>query len=99
MSSDNTNLGDRMKGYEREVNIIQWDGSRPIVIRLDGRAFHSATKYIKEPFNDKLIEIMDETAYNLAEEFNPLLTYVQSDEISMVFYAPKKARFEFSMGL
>lgn len=46
--TDKTSLGDRMKQYE---SISQHDLMRrtPVIIRLDGRAFHTFTKQIKDP--------------------------------------------------
>lgn len=84
MSSDNTALGDRMKAYEK-VDSIQFSGTEPVIARLDGRAFHSLTRGFNKPFDDRFISWMDSTCNCLLEEINPIISYVQSDEISLVF--------------
>lgn len=82
MSKDN--LGDRMKGYE---NIERRFLMRkvPMIIRLDGKAFHSFTRGFKKPFDNILIESMWDTAKYLCENIMGCkLAYVQSDEISLL---------------
>ena len=46
-------LGDRMKGYE---NISRFYLTRrsPVIIRVDGKAFHTFTRGLKRPFDDIL---------------------------------------------
>lgn len=76
------NLGDRMKGYE---NVFRFSIPRrmPVIIRVDGKAFHTYTKGLK-PFSEKLQEVMNWTAQTLLEHVqNAQFAYVQSDEISI----------------
>lgn len=82
MSFDN--LGDRMKDYEN-VPRISLTKKLPVIIRLDGKAFHSFTKGMKRPFDDVLINAMQKTAQYLCENvMNCKLAYTQSDEISLL---------------
>jgi hypothetical protein len=84
MSSDNTALGDRMKGYEK-ADKVQFSGEDPIIVRIDGRAFHSLTRGFDKPFDDRIVRWMDFTCRELTKETNPVISYVQSDEISLIF--------------
>lgn len=45
-----SNLGERMKGYEN-VSRIYLTKRSPVIIRIDGRAFHTFTKGFKRPFD------------------------------------------------
>ena len=58
------NLGDRMKGYE---NITRYYLTRrtPVIIRLDGKGFHSFTKGFIRPFDDILMNVMYQTMKEL----------------------------------
>lgn len=80
----NDDLGDRMKGHERVYT--QFLPRRTnILMRMDGRAFHTLTRNMDKPFDKLFIRAMDEVALALAEEISgATLVYVQSDEISVV---------------
>lgn len=57
----------------------------PIIIRIDGKAFHTFTKSLNKPFDDGLIEDMIETTKYLCENIQGAKCgYVQSDEISIL---------------
>ena len=47
-------LGDRMKGYENSYRIYL-PKRMPVIIRVDGKAFHSFTKGFRRPCDDMLI--------------------------------------------
>lgn len=82
MSFDN--LGDRMKDYEN-VPRISLTKKLPVIIRLDGKAFHSFTKGMKRPFDEVLIRAMQKTAAYLCENvMGCRVAYTQSDEISLL---------------
>lgn len=77
-------LGDRMKGYEN-VSRIYLPKRLPVIIRVDGRAFHTFTKGFQKPFDDVLAQAMRETAVMLCKEISGAkLAYTQSDEISIL---------------
>jgi tRNA(His) 5'-end guanylyltransferase len=77
------NLGDRMKKYE-VVNKSNLIPKLPTVIRLDGKAFHTYTKQFTKPFDNALINLMDETAIYLCSKIQcAKFAFVQSDEISI----------------
>lgn len=57
----------------------------PVIIRLDGKAFHTYTKGLDKPFDEGLIEDMQLTAQYLCENIQGCkLAYTQSDEISLL---------------
>lgn len=77
-------LGDRMKNYENIPRIVL-EKKKPVIIRLDGKAFHSFTKGMKRPFDDVLIVTMQQTARYLCENvMGCKIAYTQSDEISLL---------------
>lgn len=77
-------LGVRMKEYEAvPKNYLM--RRQPVVIRIDGRAFHTFTKGLAKPFDDILIEAMWETTKELCKEIEGCkIGYTQSDEISLL---------------
>ncbi len=57
----------------------------PVIIRVDGRAFHTFTRRFEKPFSLTLIDAMRLSAKTLAREMQGFkLAYVQSDEASFV---------------
>lgn len=78
-------LGRRMKEYYEQIPKTKLMRRTPVIIRIDGKAFHSFTKGFKRPFDDVLIESMQETMKYLCENIQGcVLGYHQSDEISLV---------------
>lgn len=77
-------LGDRMKQYEG-IPKISLMRRNPVIIRIDGKAFHSFTRSFRRPFDDILIESMQETMKYLCENIQGCkIGYCQSDEISLL---------------
>lgn len=77
-------LGTRMKRYEF-VPRYHLTRRNPVIIRVDGKAFHTFTKGLKKPFDGVLLATMQETAKALCEKIQGCkLAYVQSDEISLL---------------
>jgi tRNA(His) 5'-end guanylyltransferase len=78
-------LGDRMKEFYENRTRYMLPRRTFTILRIDGKAFHSYTRGLKRPFDDKLMNDMDETAKFLCKEIQGTkLAYVQSDEISLV---------------
>ena len=78
-------LGRRMKEYYEQIPKTKLMRRTPVIIRIDGKAFHSFTKGFKRPFDNVLIESMQETMKDLCENIQGcVLGYHQSDEISLV---------------
>lgn len=81
---NNNSLEKRMKSYE---NISKTFLIRriPAIIRLDGKAFHTFTRDMKKPFDNILMQTMQETMKYLCENIQGcVLGYTQSDEITLV---------------
>lgn len=79
---DTTSLGDRMKQNYEDRYRIKLTRRMPVILRLDGRAFHSLK--LQKPFDDDFIRAIDKTARTLVQEVQgAVLGYVQSDEISL----------------
>ena len=84
MGNKKDSLGDRMKGYE---NISRSYLTRrvPVIIRLDGKAFHTFTRGMKKPFDPVLTQAMQQTMKSLCENIQGcVFGYTQSDEITLV---------------
>lgn len=77
-------LGDRMKQYEN-VSKNRLMRRNPVIIRIDGKAFHAFTRGFERPFDDILIKSMQETMKYLCENIQGCkIGYCQSDEISLL---------------
>ena len=88
------NLGVRMKNYE-SVSKNFLIRKMPVIIRIDGKSFHSWTKkdgnlnwddsLLEGPFSHAMNTAMSETCAMLLENIqNAVLVYTQSDEISIL---------------
>lgn len=83
--SDRTNLGDEMKGIERRHRRQLDSENKYVIIRVDGRAFHTYLRYAVKPFDVAVTNAMRETARELCMEIQgTVLAYTQSDEISLL---------------
>jgi len=77
-------LGNRMKDYEN-VNRNYLTKRTPVIVRVDGRAFHTLTRKCEKPFDNRLIKAMVEAATRVAQDMQGFkLAYVQSDEASFL---------------
>lgn len=77
-------LGDRMKGYE-DVSRIKLMRRNPVIIRLDGKAFHTWTKGLDRPYDDTFIAIMANVTKFVTDNIQgAVFAYCQSDEISIL---------------
>ncbi|QDF14388.1 tRNAHis-5'-guanylyltransferase [Staphylococcus phage PMBT8] len=82
MSKDN--FGDRMKGYENTYR-AKLPKRMPVIIRLDGKAFHTYTKGMEKPFDEKLVNAFWETCKYLCQNIMGCkMAYHQSDEITLL---------------
>lgn len=78
-------IGSRMKvNYEAQSQFVLTRRT-PVVIRLDGKAFHTFTKHFEKPFDNILIERMQEVTEYLVKNIQGCVYgYTQSDEISLI---------------
>lgn len=80
----NDSLGDRMKEYE-SVSRTHLVRRMPVILRLDGRAFHTFTKGFDKPYDKDMFRMMTHTCMNLFNEVQTsVFIYSQSDEISIL---------------
>ena len=78
-------LGTRMKTYYEQIPKTKLMRRTPVIIRIDGKAFHTFTRGFKRPFDEILIKTMQETTKYLCENIQGcVLGYTQSDEITLV---------------
>ena len=61
MANKRDSLGDRMKNnYENRAKTYLLRRT-PVIIRLDGKAFHTFTRGFAKPFDARLMRVMQET--------------------------------------
>lgn len=83
-------LHERMKQYEA-VSQTHLMRRTPVIIRLDGVAFHTFTKNFDKPLDEVLSTVMKGTTLYLVNNIQGcVLGYTQSDEISLVLQDYKK---------
>lgn len=81
----NINLGDRMKEFYENRAKTSLIRRLPVIIRIDGKAFHTFTKRFEKPFDPIMTEAMQNTMRYLCERIQGcVLGYTQSDEITLV---------------
>jgi tRNA(His) guanylyltransferase len=79
-------LGDRMKAHEFACRPV-FPRRIPIVIRVDGRAFHTLTRRCDRPFDRHFMRAMDKVGLGLCAEIQGAkLAYIQSDEVSVLVH-------------
>ncbi len=84
MGNNRDSLGERMKRYENvpKVSLVR---RMPVIIRLDGKAFHTFTRGFVKPFDTLLMQTMNDTMKYLCENIQGcVMAYTQSDEITLV---------------
>ena len=78
-------IGDRMKNNYENISKTRLMRRTPVALRLDGKAFHTFTRGFKKPFDDILVETMQETMKYLCENIQGcVFGYTQSDEITLI---------------
>ncbi len=76
--------------YDQTMNVDNF-----IIVRLDGKSFHTWVKGLTKPFCKGLQDCFDITTQQLMRETGAVLGYTQSDEISLLF-SPYVGSFPFS---
>ena len=79
-------LGDRLKAIEQVEAGRKAVKGKPLLARLDGRAFHTFTKGLARPYDERMSKLMIDTTKYLVEQTQAVVGYTQSDEISLVWY-------------
>lgn len=81
----NDNLGDRMKTYEN-VTRTYLTRRTPVIIRIDGKAFHTFTRGFDKPFDDVLVKAMQQTMKYLCETLRAVCLAIHSQMKSHLFF-------------
>lgn len=91
-------LGNYMKEFEKVETSRKCPLGKPLIVRLDGRAFHSFTQGLTRPFDNGLSELMRQTTLMLVKELHALVGYTQSDEITLIWYIPENSESQYLFG-
>lgn len=84
-------LGNRMKEYYENIPKTKLMRRCPLIMRCDGKSFHTFCRNFQKPFDEVLIKTMQETMKYLCENIQGcVLGYTQSDEITLVLVDYKK---------
>jgi tRNA(His) 5'-end guanylyltransferase len=93
MSNKKDSLGDRMKSFYEAIPKTFLMRRTPVIIRIDGKAFHTFSRNFNKPFDMVLSKAMSETMKALCENIQGcVLGYTQSDEITLVLQDYKELK-------
>lgn len=82
---NNKSLGDRMKEYEAVTTAATLTRRVPVIVRLDGRAFHTFSMKLESPYDEVFHQCMCCTALGLCKSMQGAkFAYHFSDEISIL---------------
>ena len=85
MTNTKDSLGDRMKNYYENRSKTFLTRRTPVIIRIDGKAFHTFTKGFDRPYDEVFHNAMNQTAKYLCENIQGCkIGYTQSDEITLL---------------
>ena len=85
MNNKRDSLGDRMKENYENRSKTYLVRRMPVIIRLDGKAFHTFTKGMKKPYDEIFHSTMNATMKYLCENIQGCkFGYTQSDEITLL---------------
>lgn len=91
---DHSDIGARMKAYENCYRIYL-PKRQAVIVRVDGKAFHSFTKGFDRPYDALFASCMWNTTKQLCENISGcVFGYTQSDEISLVLVDYKNINTE-----
>lgn len=85
------NLENRMKNFYEKIPKRKLIRHYPVVIRVKNKSFHTFAKEFNKPFDEILIETMQQTTKYLCENIQGcVLGYTQSNEITLILIDYKK---------
>ena len=95
-------LGDRMKEYYENRSKTYLTRRTPVILRLDGKAFHSLCAHLHKPYDEIFHNTMNDTLLYLCKNIQGCkLGYTQSDEITLLLKDDDKlttdAWFDYSV--
>ena len=78
-------LGDRMKESYENRSKTYLTKKVPVIIRCDGKAFHTVTRHMKKPYDAIFHKAMNDTMMYLCKNIQGCkIGYTQSDEITLL---------------
>lgn len=77
-------MGDRLKAYEHIETEQRFPPNTWLYVRLDGRGFSKFTRGLARPYDKRMSELMMIVTKALVVEYNAIIGYTQSDEISLL---------------
>ena len=84
MKLNKDTLGDRVKRYE-SVSKLLLTRRTPVIVRVDGKAFHTFTRGCNKPYDKDILKSMVYAANQTAKQMQGFkLAYIQSDEASFL---------------
>ena len=85
MANKKDSLGDRMKSNYEERSRVYLTRRTPVIIRLDGKSFHTFTRKLQKPYDAIFHDTMNDTLEFLCKNIQGCkFGYTQSDEITLV---------------
>lgn len=82
---DTSDLAKRMKDYE-SISKTKLMKRCPVICRIDGKAHHTFTRGFQRPYDEIYMKTIQQTTQYLCEHLQGVvLSYQQSDEITLVF--------------
>ena len=89
-SSSKDPLGDRIKHLERASEGAPVGREQPFVLRLDGHKFSKWTRGMRRPLDPRMVRTMVRVCEDLLGEYGDAMTaFTESDEITLLFRAPR----------
>lgn len=83
--NNKSSIGNRMKNNYENRYRFKLTRRTPVIIRLDGKSFHTLTRKCMKPFDLVFQNAMERTAMFLCAEIQGCkCAYIQSDEISLL---------------
>lgn len=91
-------LGDRMKEQESSSTSRKAIRGQPLLVRLDGRSFHTFCRGLEKPYSEDFLTCMEVTMEWLVAEFHCKVGYTQSDEITLGWVAVHDTATQWPFG-
>ena len=83
--SEHSSIGTRIKRNYEDRARFYLTRRTPVIVRVDGRAFHTFTRHFDRPFDRRIIDSMALSALHVAGEMSGFkMAYIQSDEASFL---------------
>ena len=79
-----------MKMYEAITAGQMLIPNLPVMVRIDGKAFHTWTRGLERPYSEPLQNLFDDVTGYLVSATNAVIGYTQSDEISLILWNYEK---------